>query len=233
MMKNDHFTQIYCTSGKNYHKMISVEDVDKNLKPALLSITSFKNKRIIDLGSGTGRIPLLFPEQRIISLDLHADMLEENINQQKLSRSNWPAIQGDMRLLPFSPNSFDIATAGWSIGHFTGWYKEDWKAQIERVLHQTNMLLKPGGCMIIPETLSTGNLIPTPPNAELAKYYNWLETTHHFQHQKIQTDYLFDSLEDSIFYSRFFFGEDLTEKVRHNKWVRLPEWTGIWYKFKN
>ena len=104
--------------------MIGFEDADKNLRPALESITPFRHKQILDLGTGTGRIPLLFPNQKIIGLDLHRDMLREN--QRNISFTH-PLVQADMRSLPFPNEQFEIITAGWAIGHFTGWYPDTWK----------------------------------------------------------------------------------------------------------
>ena len=39
--------------------MITAEDVDGNLLATLSSLVSFQGKRVLDLGTGTGRIPLL------------------------------------------------------------------------------------------------------------------------------------------------------------------------------
>lgn len=233
LMENDPFIQIYSQSGNTYHEMISVEDIDQNLKPALQSITNFDNKNILDLGSGTGRIPLYFPQHKITSLDLHASMLDENRKQKERVQGNWNIIQANMVALPLKPQHFNIITVGWAMGHFTGWYPTEWQHQMQRVFNQIDHVLAPGGCLIILETLSTGSLVPTPPSPGLAAYYIWLETTHQFRRIQIQTDYLFPSLEEAIKYTKFFFGEDLAKKVRQNQWVRLPEWTGIWIKFKN
>jgi ubiquinone/menaquinone biosynthesis C-methylase UbiE len=232
-MEKDHFKQIYASAGDKYHQMISVEDVDQNLKPALRSITTFKNKSKLDLGTGTGRIPLLFPTQNFTTLDLNTSMLQENQKQRDLVDGKWSITQGDMRFLPFLANRFDIITTGWALGHFLGWYQNQWQYQIQRVFTQVDRVLKNNGCFIIIETLTTGSLVPAPPTPGLANYYRWLEEKHQFQRLQIQTDFMFHSLDDAVHYSRFFFGEDLAEKVRLNQWTRLPEYTGIWYKFKH
>jgi ubiquinone/menaquinone biosynthesis C-methylase UbiE len=228
MNGTDHFIQIYRSRGKTYHEMISFEDTDDNLRPALQSITPFTDQRVLDLGTGTGRLPLLFPESEFIGLDLHENMLLEN--QANTREKSTYLVQANMKSLPFDENCFDSVTAGWAIGHFTGWYPNDWREQVDLVLEQTVRVLKPSGWMIILETLSTGSLNPAPPNPSLANYYSWLENQWGFSSMVVQTDYQFETLEQAEWYSQFFFGEALAKLVRKNHWVRLPEWTGIWSK---
>lgn len=228
----DHFINIYSHNAQQYHEMIAVEDVDGNLLPALENVASLQDKRILDLGSGTGRIPLLTHERvaEITALELHWDMLREQSEQRKVQNGTWGLTQGDMRFLPFTANAFDIVTAGWAIGHFTGWYSEEWQAQANLVLEEMQRVAAPGGALIILETLTTGSLTPKPPSPGLAAYYEWLENTWGFTRQEISTDYLFPNLEEAARYAEFFFGAELAEVVRTNNWVRLPEWTGVWGK---
>jgi ubiquinone/menaquinone biosynthesis C-methylase UbiE len=227
MDSEDHFIQIYRNHGPTYHEMIAVEDVDGNLRPTLESITPFSDKPILDLGTGTGRIPLLFPETSSIGLDLHRSMLLENQRQQAPPAS---LIQGDMRALPIPDASFEIITAGWALGHFTGWYGEDWEYQARTVLDEMHRVASPNSHIIILETMTTGSHTPAPPSEGLAIYYQWLEKVGGFTRQVIQTDYLFPDLATAIHYTQFFFGHELAEKVRTQNWVRLPEWTGVWSK---
>ena len=37
-----------------------------------------------------------------------------------------------------------------------------------------------------------------------------------------------DILEEAMGLAEFFFGAELTHKAQAKKWVRLPEWTGVW-----
>lgn len=228
MNPEDHFIQIYTHHGETYHELIRYEDVDGNLRPAMEAIIPFAGKTILDLGTGTGRIPLLFPESPIVCLDLHLDMLLENQRQQAPD----PAllIRGDMRHLPIDAHQFEIVTAGWALGHFTGWYGADWEAHAANVLEEMHRVVSPDGSLLILETMTTGSLTPAPPNPALARYYQWLEADWGFTRQVIQTDYLFDDLAQAIRLTHFFFGDDLAKKVRKQNWVRLPEWTGLWSK---
>ena len=228
----DHFIQIYKSQADAYHRAIAAEDVDGNLLPALGNITDLRGTHVLDLGTGTGRLPILLNglAAQIIGLDLHWNMLQENHRQRRLNTGQWSLVTGDMRVLPFPTVSFDIVMAGWAIGHFTGWYPTDWQKQIGRVLNEMHRVVKPGGAIILLETLTTGSLIPVPPSPGLAAYYQWLENAWGFTRQEIRTDYQFASVEEAVAHTEFFFGPQLSQAIRANHWARLPEWTGIWGK---
>ncbi len=228
----DHFQRIYSSQADAYHRMIAVEDLQNNLVKALQASLPIAGARLVDLGSGTGRIPLLFKDMArfIVAIDLYRDMLRQNQLVRQESGGRWDLVQADMRQLPLQRGSADIVTAGWSIGHLRAWFSEDWQRQIGRILVEMHRLARPGGWLAVMETMTTGSLTPAPPTVELAEYYAWLEQEWGFTPQVIQTDYNFSSVEDAVQKTRFFFGDELAEKIRQNGWSRLPEWTGIWIK---
>jgi ubiquinone/menaquinone biosynthesis C-methylase UbiE len=229
-METDHFINIYRHHAVTYQELIAFEDVDGNLPRLLQEITPFSGKAVLDLGSGTGRFPQIFPHAGITCLDLHMGMLQESRRQRDLAEGNWKLLQGDGRRLPFPDSSFEVITAGWAFGHFVGWFPQDWKFQINRVLAEAIRVSIPGGTVIILETMTTGALQPSPPTPGLAEYYQHLEEDHGFTRQVIQTDYIFENLEQACYYMQFFFGDELVQKVKENNWVRLPEWSGVWSK---
>ena len=212
--------------------MIAPEDTDGNLIPALERVTSLQGKRILDLGTGTGRFPLLLSDQatQMVGLDLHGDMLRENRYQRQQVNGQWGLVQGDMRVLPFPTAWAEVLMAGWAIGHLRRWFADEWQRQIGRVLHEIHRVVAPGGALIILETLTTGSLTPTPPTEELAGYYAWLENDWGFTRQQVQTDYQFDSVDEAVAQTEFFFGAELAATIRERGWSRLPEWTGVWGK---
>lgn len=226
----DHFVKIYKTQTAAYHALIAAEDVDRNLLPVLLAITPLAGKRVLDLGSGTGRIPLLLRglDCEIISVDLHHAMLVEQ--KQKLETGDARLIQADIRRLPLSDGLADVVIAGWAIGHFTGWYPETLKGEIQTTVNEMTRTVKPSGAIVILETMGTGNEQAGPPNAALAEYYAILENELGFSKQVLATDYDFGSVERAAELCGFFFGNEMAEKVRFNNWSRVPEWTGTWSK---
>jgi ubiquinone/menaquinone biosynthesis C-methylase UbiE len=231
-MSPDHFIDIYSGRAADYHRMMLAEDVDGQVLAALRAVAPTAGKRVLDLGSGTGRMPLLLAKEAasFAALDLHAAMLREQQAQQQAAAGNWGLVQGDMRQLPFPDGSADVVVAGWAIGHLRGWYADDWRIQIGRVLREMNRVCASVGALVILETLTTGSLTPAAPTAELAEYYAWLENEWGFQRQAISTDYVFESVEAAAAQTEFFFGPDLARLIRQNGWARLPEWTGVWSK---
>jgi len=228
----EHFEAIYAARAAEYHQMIAAEDADAQLLPAIERVAAPCGKRIIDLGTGTGRLPLLLSGQaaRMIGLDLYRDMLRQNAEQRRRHGGRWGLVQGDMRSLPFPDASADIVTAGWAIGHMRRWFAADWHTPIRRVLEEMQRVVAPGGALIILETLSTGSTTPAPPTPELGEYYDWLEHDWGFSRATIATDYHFASVDEAVARTEFFFGPQMAARIRAEGWARLPEWTGVWSK---
>lgn len=228
----DHFKRIYQENADKYHQMIAAEDTDGNLQKKLEEIVSFIGKRVLDIGSGTGRIPLIMVEKVgfIVCSDLNIPMLTEQCRHRNQTESKWSIVSADNFCLPYRDECADIVTAGWTIGHFIGWYPKDWNERVGLVLREMERVLEPGGVLIIMETMTTGSNKPAPPNKGLAEYYSWLENDWGYQRSVIQTDYQFESVDDAVKLTEFFFGHELSVLIRENQWARLPEWTGIWYK---
>lgn len=224
---DDHFIQVYKTRAAAYHALIAAEDADGNLLPALQAITPLEGKRVLDLGSGSGRIPLLLKDIdcEIIAVDLHHAMLVEQASHFAAAH---PLIQADIRALPLPAASADVVMAGWAIGHFTGWVS-DWKAEAARCLAEKQRAAKTGGTLIIMETMGTGVLQAAAPNAALADYYAWLESEYGFRRQVIATDYDFGTVARAAELCGAFFGEGMEAQVRANGWSRVPEFTGVWH----
>jgi ubiquinone/menaquinone biosynthesis C-methylase UbiE len=228
----DHFISIYKHQANAYHRMIVPEDIEGNLRTAMEKVTPLRGKRILDLGTGTGRLPLLFSREaaQMVCLDLHAGMLQEHQQQRRQNQGQWALIQGDMRQLPVLTAWAEVVTAAWAIGHLSNWFGDDWQTQIGRVLAEMHRVVTPGGAIIILETLTTGSLTPAPPSAGLARYYQWLEEAWAFTRQEVRTDFQFATVEEAVAHTEFFFGPHLSATIREQGWSRLPEWTGVWSK---
>jgi ubiquinone/menaquinone biosynthesis C-methylase UbiE len=186
----EHFQYIYKYRAVEYHRMITAEDVDGNLLATLSNLVSFQGKRVLDLGTGTGRIPLLLNGMatHVIGLDNSQAMLHQSQTQRTQVSGSWGLIRGDMRRLPIISGWADITCAGWTIGHLQSWFGTEWRTQIGHALREMQRVTGPGGCLVILETLGTGCLKPTPDKI-LAEYYRWLEHDWGFSNQVISTDY--------------------------------------------
>ena len=82
-----------------------------------------KAKRVLDVGTGPGHFPILlgeiYPDLKIIGVDLSDDMLSEATKALKRSGlTNVTFKKGDAMNLPFPNNHFDIVTSNFSIKHW-------------------------------------------------------------------------------------------------------------------
>jgi len=229
---NDHFWEIYTSHAAEYHRLIAREDVEGQLLKTLRQVADLQGKRVLDLGSGTGRIPLLLHPYagQIIASDLSQSMLRQQSVVREQIGGAWPLVFADMRASPSPAESFDVITAGWAIGHLTGWHPSEWRAQVDRVLVGMHRLVKQSGVLIVIETLGTGVAEPAPPTPELAAYYADLESIWGFTRRVIRTDYRFEDLSSAAEMAGFFFGPELRARIESKRWTRLPEFTGVWSK---
>ncbi len=230
----DHFHEIYQNQAQAYHQMIDAEDYENNLLKTILQFTALASQRILDLGSGSGRLPLLFQEFKpdLVAVDIYLPMLLEQKTQMQRRQGTWNLAQGDIRILPVCNNWADVTTAGWAAGHFCGWYPDSWQEEIDRFVQEMLRVTKPSGTLFIMETFSTGRETPAPPNSTLKAYYQHIESKWGFQREIIRTDYRFNSISDAKEKTTFFFGEELAHDIEQKSWQIVPEWTGVWHRLK-
>ncbi len=223
------FETIYRTEAARYDLLVSREDYKGNILKALKMIRSLANLEVVELGAGTGRLSRLLAPYvgRIFLTDISTHMLEKARTRQGDGRYLFAA--ADNGRLPAADNSADLAIAGWSIGHQTGWFPESWPERVDQVVAEMKRVVRPNGTVIILETLGTGREDPQPPTEALADYYMRLENFHGFERRWIRTDYRFESVAEAEMLTRFFFGDELADRIDNDKMILLPECTGIWY----
>lgn len=229
---SNHFKVIYASQAERYAAMVAREDCEGNLLPALQQIAPLTGQRVVEFGAGTGRIiRLLAPYVRsIYAFDNSYHMLCTALQTITRQRSHWLLAVGDNGQLPLPDSCADVAVAGWSFGHACGWFPHTWRKEIGRALVEVQRVLRPGGIAIIVETQGTGQEEPAPPTPALAEYYHWLETNHGFNFRWIRTDYQFESVAEADELTRFFFGDNLADRIVRDGITRLPECTGLWWK---
>jgi ubiquinone/menaquinone biosynthesis C-methylase UbiE len=228
----DHFQTIYAQHADRYEALVLREDYQGSILQTLNRIHPVAGQDVVEFGAGTGRLTvLLAPLVRSIrAYDGSAHMLAVATGKlQGMGLSNWTTGVADNASLPEPDSSADIAIEGWSFGHCVGWYPESWRDEIGKALAEMRRILRPGGTLILMETMGTGSETPQPPNDGLAACYAWLEGEQGFQHQSIRTDYRFESLAEAESLTRFFFGEEMAAAVLKHNWVILPECTGVWW----
>jgi ubiquinone/menaquinone biosynthesis C-methylase UbiE len=222
---------VYREGADEYEALVSREDYQGHILAALRELVPLTGADVLDLGAGTGRMTmLLVPFVRsLLALDLSPHMLA--VARDRLTRAGFhhgQAAAADHRALPVPSGKFDLIVSGWSVCYLKVWNPATWERELERAYAEMCRVLRPGGRIVILETLGTGHAEPVR-QENLAPYFEWLEA-HHFASCSIRTDYRFDSLEQAEYLARFFFGEDLARQVLEKDWIILPECTGIWWK---
>jgi ubiquinone/menaquinone biosynthesis C-methylase UbiE len=220
--------QIYKDQADQYNTLISRQP---SLLHIIEEITPVMGLNIIDMGAGSGRLTKeLAPRAKsILALDASAEMLVENEKQLvELGSTNWKTQVADHRNLPAADHSVDLIVAGWSICYLASSNAPNYEVNISKIMEEMKRVLRPGGTIIVFETMGTGYESPHPPDF-LKPYYSLLEDKYGFKNKWIRLDYHFESLDEAEKLTRFFFGDELSDRVVKEKSIQLPECAGIWW----
>ena len=223
--------KIYQSEGDRYEALIAREDYLGNIPRTIDEIIHVDGLDILDLGAGTGRLTLLLaPRAKSIrAFDASAEMLR--VCRERLiasGLSNWQVDVADHRQLPVPDHSADLVVSGWSVSYLAVWNQETGQSELDSWLKEMKRVLRKDGTIILFESLGTGNESPVRLE-HVESTYRWLDSSG-FQNKWIRTDYQFESIDEAVELSRFFFGDELAQKVASNHWVILPECTGVWWK---
>lgn len=227
------FEEIYRSHAQTYDQLVSREDHQGNILSTLRRICPLEGMSVLELGAGTGRLSKLIAPltQRLIISDLSPAMLQMAVSAldgQTQTQNPTAALIANNDALPLCDQAVEVVLAGWSLGHTIGWYPDSWPERIRRTLEQMRRVTRPGGMLIIIETLGTGFEVPTPPPI-LIPYYDLLKEMG-FSQTWCRTDYRFETLSEAETLTRFFFGDSLATEVVQKSWLILPECTGFWWK---
>ena len=229
-MPPDQFA-IYREQARQYENLVAHEDYQHQLGPAIAAIRSFDQADWVEWGAGTGRLTDLAAAtaRSVVALDLNAHML--HLAAEKLARIDglkWQTAVTDHRHAPLPDRRADIAIAGWTIIYLSSKFVPDWQGALRQAIGEMQRVLRPGGALIIIETLGTGY---TEPARLYPDYYDFLEQDLGFEHTFIRTDYQFSSVDEAVKGLGFFFGERFEQEIRDNHWDIVPECTGLWWKY--
>lgn len=222
---------VYAHHGNEYEALVAREDYQGNIVQAIDEIINVAGSDVLDLGAGTGRLTLLLAPRvkSIRAFDVSAEMLR--VCRERLIVSglaNWQVDVADHRSLPVEDHSVDLVVSGWSVSYLAVWNPERASQELDKWLAEMRRVLRKDGMIILFETLGTGSEEPTRLE-HVEPVYQWLDANE-FQSKWIRTDYQFESLDEAEYLTRFFFGDEMGDKVKRNNWVILPECTGVWWK---
>jgi ubiquinone/menaquinone biosynthesis C-methylase UbiE len=229
----DQYKHIYQNEADLYERLIAHEDYRGNIFQALMEIHSLNAASIVEFGAGTGRLTRIMSvlAKFIYAFDLHRPMLLEAYRVlTETGMENWSFVNADSHSIPLKSNIADIVIEGWSFGHVMRWHAEDWQSHINHLLSEMQRLLKANGTMILIETMGTGQREPSPPAEHLAILYRYWEEEYDFNYRWIRTDFQFESVAEADELIRFFFGDEMADRIVAGKNIIIPECTGIWWK---
>ena len=230
----DHFQDIYANKAALYEAMIACEDYIGNILPMIEGIHPLANLDLVEFGAGTGRLTrLLAPRVKSIRAYDAAQHMLDTAREilQATGTDNWTLEQADNQSLPAPDDCADLAIEGWSFAHAVGWYPETWREEVGKMLVEMGRVLRPGGTGLLIETMGTGSGVPQPPTPELAEFYRWLANEQGFiNHTWIRTDYQFSTVPEADELTRFFFGDELADRIVNEQLLILPECSGFWWK---
>jgi len=223
--------EVYESHADQYERLIQREDYQGNILSAIESYCPLDGIEVVELGAGTGRLTrLLAPYVKTIkAFDSSAHMLETaEKSLREMGVTNWETWVADHRQIPVPDSSADLVISGWSFCYLAVWGGAEWQSALRDGYNEIERILRPDGMALIIESLGTGTEKPRPPQ-HLEAYFDWL-TESGFERGWIRTDYRFESLLEAVELSTFFFGEEMGQQVRENRWGILPECTGVWWK---
>lgn len=225
------YQEIYERHADAYDALVSREDKDQNLPAALadaLGRGGGRPRRIVELGAGTGRVTRLLAAlaDEVRAYDGSAHMIDGARARLADASIRWGV--ADNAALPEPDREADGAVAGWTIGHVTGFHPDAWQAHARAALAEMRRVVRPGGVLVVIETLGTGQDQPAPPNERLAALYAMLEGELGFDRRTIDTSYAFADAAEAERVLGFFFGERMATLVRARGAAVVPEWTGVW-----
>lgn len=222
------YRSVYQSNAEQYQQLVAAEDVDSNLGSALADLFDPANTSVVEIGAGTGRVTrILSAAGATVTATEPAPAMLAVAAKLGADDEKTTFCQAEAASLPFRDASFDAAVAGWVFAHQREWSPDSWRQVVAGFVAEAARLVKPGGPVVLIETLGTGHETPNPPE-DLVEYYRWLESELGFAKTAIRTDYQFASVAEAAEVTGGFFGPDFAVLVTKQGWSRVPECTGIW-----
>lgn len=222
------YQEIYEHHPAEYDELVTREDHEGHVPALLDRLLSPRPRLVVEFGCGTGRVTrMLAPRaDKVLAFDGAAPMIAFAKDAIRLPNVTFGV--GDNGSVPVDDGVADTVVAGWTLGHFTGFYPDVWRLHAMRALGEMRRCASPSGKFIIIETLGTAVDAPAPPNTRLAELYALFEDGFGLTRHEIATDYAFESAAEAARIMGFFFGPKMKDEVERRGARIVPEWTGVW-----
>ncbi|MDI4643466.1 class I SAM-dependent methyltransferase [Cohnella hashimotonis] len=221
--------EIYRSQAEQYDRLIAAQPL---LGSRINAIRPLAGLDVVDLGAGSGRLtlPLAAMARSVLAVDLSSAMLEVAASRLTASGAdNWRTAVGTHLRIPAGDASADLVVSGWSIAYSAASDTDPDGSALAAILDEIRRVLRPGGTVVIFETMGTGFATPNPP-VFLLNYYDSLERVHGFAHECFPFDYTFADAAEAERLARFFFGEETGDKVAASGSPIVPEFAGVWHR---
>ncbi len=223
---------LYTAYPEEYELLVSHEDYQHNLLSALARIQPLAGTVVAEFGAGTGRVTGLLAGcvRRVHAFDLTSSMLRlAQRKQRQADLDNVTLALADSRCMPARNGWADLAVEGWAFLQIAVWHWNDWQNQLGKALDEMRRVVRPGGKMILIETLGTGEISPNPA-ANFRLVYDYLEQERGFTPLHIRTDYLFENKVQIQQVVAPLFGQEMVARlIPSAEGLILPECTGLWH----
>lgn len=225
------YQDVYAHHADRYEALVAREDHLGNLPRTLEELAPGHGLDVVETGAGTGRVT------RILAPRAHSirafDAAPAMIDEARRRAAHLPHLRFDVAphdALPVEPRSADLGIEGWAFGHAVGWNPSSWRDDVRRFVDTLATTLRPGGALVLIETMGTGVDTPFAGGHSLEPFHEFLTRELGFGHRVIRTDYAFDSVDQAIDILGFFFGERMVTRVRERGAAIVPEHTAVYVR---
>lgn len=232
-MVEDIWQQFYNQRAEEYARLVQNEDYQGNLLRTLQGLHPLAGCRVAEFGAGTGRVTALLAPHvgQVAAFDRAAAMLgvaQRTVREAGLANAHLAL--ADNRRLPLPAGWADLAVEGWSFLHLKVWQPDSWQAETGQAIGEMRRVTRPGGSLVLIETLGTGQAEPVV--AEVFQpFFSFLEQDWGFARTWVRTDYRFESRQAAHLALEEAFGKETLRALTHTPqgWL-LPECTGVWWR---
>jgi ubiquinone/menaquinone biosynthesis C-methylase UbiE len=225
------YRDVYAHHADRYDALVAREDHLGHLPRALAEIAPGDALDIVETGAGTGRVTrLLAPRARSLrAFDAAPAMIE----LARATLGAHPHLRFGVathEALPVDDASADLALEGWAFGHALSWNPTAWRDDVRRYVAELARVTRPGGTIVLIETMGTGVEAPFAGGHSLEAFHAFVTGELGFAHRVIRTDYAFASVAEATETLGFFFGERMVARVRERGEAVVPECTGLYWR---